>query len=63
MMAVQGYDGNVTGAVSHFTNDQRQRLEAVTFARKLTKGKELEGREPTLAEWLRIADYIVRGPS
>jgi hypothetical protein len=58
-----GYDGQTTGAVEPFTKEQRQRLEALTFARKLTNHKELEGREPMLREWLQVADYIVRGPS
>ena len=60
MASNNGYDGSTTPTVSHFTKEQRTRLEALTFARKLTNGNEF-GRRPSLAEWLEIADYIVLG--
>ena len=63
MASQQGYDGALTPVVSAFDKEQRARLEAITFARKLTNNRELNGAASSLNDWIRIADYIVRGPS
>lgn len=55
MASGNGYDSELKGSVQPFTKEQRQRLEAVTFARKL------RGREQPVNEWLSLADYIVTG--
>lgn len=55
MASGRGYDGPVTPVVEPFTKEQRQRLEGVTFARKL------RGQGAPLNEWLSLADYIVTG--
>lgn len=60
MASGNGYDGAVTPVIAPFTTEQRQRLEAVTFARKLTQNNQL-GHHPTVEIWLKLADYIVTG--
>jgi len=60
MASGRGYDGAVTPVVEPFTKEQRQRLEAVTFARKLVGATHDPNTQPVGA-WLRIAEYIVVG--
>lgn len=55
MASGNGYNSETKGSVQPFTVVQRQRLEAVTFARAL---KSSGG---TVNEWLSIADFIVTG--
>lgn len=46
--------------VQHFSKDQRARLEALTFARSLTRNNVI-GRYAEIGDWLRLADYIIKG--
>lgn len=60
-MASRGYDGAVTPVVEPFTKEQRQRLEALTFARKLVGVKHSPVDEQPINDWLKLADYIYKG--
>lgn len=57
-MATRGYDGATTPVVERFTKEQRQRLEALTFGRKLL---EYRAGKDDIEQWLTLADYIVKG--
>lgn len=58
MASASGYDGATTPVVSFFNKEQRARLEALTFAKSLTRNGLPNVH---LHEWLRIADYIIKG--
>lgn len=58
-MATRGYNGATEPVVEPLTKEQRQRLEALTFARKLV-GTNNALNQP-VRDWLRIARYIVEG--
>lgn len=60
MASGRGYDGAVTPVVEPFTKEQRQRLEALTFARKLVGATHDPNNQP-VEDWMRIAEYIVSG--
>lgn len=57
MASGTGYDSATTPSVAPFTKEQRQRLEAVTFARKLIN---MNGPD-WVRSWIDLADYIVTG--
>lgn len=61
-MASRGYDGATTPVVEPLTTAQRQRLEAVTFARKLV-GQTHNVERQHVNLWLDIAEYIITGES
>ncbi len=50
-----GYNAATKPSAAPFTTAQRQRLEAITFAR------ELRGQNAPLHEWLDMAAYIETG--
>lgn len=60
MASSTGYDGAIQPTVGHFTKEQRARLEAFTFARKLLQSNTL-GRPPHLSELMEVSDYIILG--
>lgn len=60
MASGRGYDGAITPVVEPFTKEQRQRLEAITFARKLVGANHNPNDQP-VGSWLRVAEYIVSG--
>lgn len=60
-MATQNrYGGAVEPAVTPLSKEQRQRLEAITFARMLVGSTSNPNAQP-VSDWLRIAQYISRG--
>lgn len=60
MASGRGYDGAVTPVVEPFTKEQRQRLEALTFARKLVGSNHDPLRQP-VGDWVYLAKYIEKG--
>lgn len=59
-MATAGHDGALTPTVGPLTLAQRQRLESVTFARKLLMPRT-HSEMPAFHELLRLAEYINSG--
>lgn len=55
MASGNGYSSDTKGSVQPFTKEQRQRLEAVTFARAL------KSNGGTVNDWLSLADFIATG--
>lgn len=62
-MASRGYDGSTTPVVEPFTREQRQRLEALTFARKLVGVVHNDAASQPIHLWLRLAEFIIDGSS
>lgn len=60
MASRSGYDGQTTGVTEPFTKEQRQRLEALTFARRLV-GYMNDARTQPVDDWMRLAQYIETG--
>lgn len=55
-----GYDGAITPVTGPLTIRQRQRLEALTFARKLCEASRTR-IETTVPDWVYLAKYIDQG--
>lgn len=60
MASGNGYDKAVTPSVQAFTKEQRQRLEALTFARKLV-GHTHDPKTQPVNDWVYLARYIEKG--
>ena len=52
-----GYEASTTPSVQFFTKEQRQRLEALTFARKLLGNCTAD----VVHDWVYLAKYIEKG--
>jgi hypothetical protein len=55
------YDGALTPVVTPLTKEQRQRLESLTFARKLVEASRPHSSSPDINDWLKLARYIDKG--